>query len=128
MTRAIKLTLLLCSTVLFTNCNSPEPANTLADADVETDPDAGAVLFEVPEDSEYDFKSPSSKVFSFAGKEKALKQLLGEWEAVSKNHQSICGDMTIDTATITFANKGEVTFQTEYLCSNSLHRQMKFTM
>jgi hypothetical protein len=45
--------------------------------------------------------------------ESTISQALSapEWEAMSKNHQSICGDMTIDTATISFANKGDVTFQ-----------------
>lgn len=47
---------------------------------------------------------------TLANYEFGRKYLIGQWEAVSKNHMAICGDMTIDTTLISFANKGDVTF------------------
>ena len=38
-------------------------------------------------------------------------QFLGQWEALSRNHMSISGDMTVERDRIIFSRKGQVPFE-----------------
>jgi len=107
-----KLSILFLSCTLVMGCVSTETYDTSISTEPAASTDSDTAVF-VPDDVYEEINDePSADYFlSFTNDDFALRSLLGEWEAISKNHQSICGDMTIDTAVISFANKGDVSFE-----------------
>jgi hypothetical protein len=102
-----RLSILLLSSLFVMGCGSTgtTESEVSTESTVTEEPVVDVAYEEINDEPSADYFS------SFANDDFALRSLIGEWEAISGNHRAICGDMTIDTAVISFENKGDVTFE-----------------